>query len=251
MTTLSILDMPILGTKQAPKKFKGDYRHVEDFINHYERLLQRCNVTDEKEKCHNLRQYCSSVVKETIEGMQDYITPDWTKLKAMILKFYDAERNEQRYTERDLTAFVRVTRNQQVSSVNGFRTYQRSFCRVGGWLRNQGKITDTQFQRYFWSGLPKKLRQQIEGRILQAKPNHDLSKPFDVIDIVAAVDKLFMRTRFDVNDSDNEIEVDWPESASDSDESSSDESEEEPKHQSRSKLKTSAKTKSSYRCWQH
>src|ERR1700722_6855361 len=110
--TLTILDMPIPGTKQAPKKFRGDYRHVQDFIDHYERLLKKYNVVDDQERCHSLRQYCSSKVKETIEGMPDYIAPDWTKLKTMILKFYDAERNEQRYTERDLISLVRITRDQ-------------------------------------------------------------------------------------------------------------------------------------------
>src|SRR5215471_11530932 len=101
----TILDMPLPGTKQAPKKFKGDYRHVKDFIDHYERLLHRFNVKDDKEKCTAIRQYCSSTVRETIEGMKAYHIPKWDDLKATLLKFYDAERNEQRYNERDLVAF--------------------------------------------------------------------------------------------------------------------------------------------------
>jgi hypothetical protein len=49
-----------------------------------------------------------------------------------------------------------------------------------------------------------------------------LSNPFEIA-------KLFMCTRFDVNDSDNEIEVDWPELASDSGDGSGDESDGDPK----------------------
>jgi hypothetical protein len=236
-TILSVLDMPLPGTKQAPKRFNGDYRYVQDFIEHYERLLHRFNVTSNAEQCTAVRQYCSHRVKETIEGMPDYITPDWSNLRATILRFYDAERNEQRYTERDLISFLRITRDQPISSVNKFRTYQRNFYRIAGWLQGKQKITDIQIKRYFWRGLPKKLRQQVEVQILMAEPNHDMTQPFQIHQIVTAIDRLFMRTRFDVDDSDNEIDLDWPESQSDSDDESGEESEDDLKHRSASKNK--------------
>ena len=246
-TTLTVLDMPLPGTKQAPKRFSGDYRYVQDFIEHYERLLHRCNVTDDAEQCTAIRQYCSQRVKETIEGMPDYITPNWSSLKATILKFYDAERNEQRYTERDLISFLRITRDQPVSSVNKFRTYQRNFYRIAGWLQGKNKITEIQMKRYFWRGLPKKVRHQVEVQILMAHPRHDMTQPFEIEHIVSAIDRLFMRTRFDVDDSDNEIDLDWPESQTDSDDESEKESDDDSKHRSISKKKKKSRNKFSAR----
>jgi hypothetical protein len=230
--------MPLPGTKQAPKKFKGDYRQVKDFIDHYERLLHRYNVTDNKEKCTGIRQYCSSNVRETIEGMTAYHTPNWDHLKATLLKFYDAERNEQRYNERDLVTFIRLSRDNPITSANNFHTYQQKFYRIAGWLHNKSKITEAQLKRYFWCGLPKKLRHQVEDKILIAKPAHDMTQPFDIADIEAAVEKIFMRTRFDVDDSDNELDLDWPESISDSDDESDEDSDDDSKHHSRSKPKS-------------
>jgi|ERR1700722_12009252 len=125
----------------------------------------------------------------------------------MILKFYDTERNEQRYTECDSVSLVRIIRDQSVTSVNGFRTYQCNLYHIGDWLLGKSKITDTQFKKYFWSRLSKKLRHQIEDKILLTHPNHDLSNLFEIAYIIVVVDKLFIYTRFDVNDSDNEIEV--------------------------------------------
>jgi hypothetical protein len=68
-------------------------------LDHYERLLNRCNVTNEGDKCSALRQYCSTAVRETIEGLADFYIPNWIQLKATLLKLYDSDRNEQRYTE--------------------------------------------------------------------------------------------------------------------------------------------------------
>jgi len=241
--TLSVLDMPLPGTRQAPRRFNGDYRYVNDFIEHYERLLHRYNVTTPEDQCKSIRQYCSSKVRETIEGMNDYATPNWTQLKATILKFYDAERNEQRYTERDLISFIRISRDETIASVNKFRVYQRNFYRIAGWLHSKGKLTDVQVKQYFWRGLPKKLRHGLEARLLMTHPTHDMTKPFDISQIVTAVEQIFMRTRFDVDDSDNEIDVDWPESPSDSEDESGDDSDADFQRRPTAKTKSRSKPK--------
>jgi hypothetical protein len=157
--------------------------------------------------------------------MTDYTTPNWDQLKATILKFYDADRNEQRYTERDLLSFVRVSQDNTITSVNKFRTYQRKFCRIAGWLHGKGKITNDNMNRYFWRGLSKSLRGKIEARILITNPRVDLTTAFDIPSITAAVEKIFMRNRFDVDDSDNEAELDWPETLSDSENEAGEDSE--------------------------
>ena len=71
MTTASILsavDLPLPGTKGAPKKFKGCFSEVEMFLHHYERLCKKYNVTADKEKVENITQYCSRNVREFMEG---------------------------------------------------------------------------------------------------------------------------------------------------------------------------------------
>src|SRR5579871_5371091 len=141
-TTLSVLDLPTRGTKAAPPTFKGDYTRVQAFVDHYERLLHRCNVTDDGEKCKSVLQYCSNRVRQTIEGMPDYITPDWARLKDNILQFYDAERNDLRFSKRDLQALIRITRGQPIKSLKDFRRYQQEFIRIGGWLLGKKKITN-------------------------------------------------------------------------------------------------------------
>jgi hypothetical protein len=85
--------MPIPGTKLAPEKFKGEYEYVSRFITHYERLCSQNNVTDAKEKCKTITQYCSKKVAEFIEALESYLAEDWARLKNDLLKFYDNDRS--------------------------------------------------------------------------------------------------------------------------------------------------------------
>ena len=89
-TVYTVLDMPPMKSKYAPKKFKGSYREVEKFLAHYERLCQKFNVTTDKEKCETITQYCSLQVADVIEGLACYQLPNWSDLKQQLLKLYCA-----------------------------------------------------------------------------------------------------------------------------------------------------------------
>ena len=78
---LSVLTMPIPGTKLAPEKFKGDYDYVSRFIQHYERLCDQNNVTKENERCETVTQYCTKKVAEFIEALESYSKGDWAHLR--------------------------------------------------------------------------------------------------------------------------------------------------------------------------
>ena len=94
MTTIylpiqSLLTMPIPGTKLTPEKFKGEYNLVQRFVQHYERLCDQHNITQGKDKCETITQYCSKKVGEFIEALDSYMNDDWTQLKRDLLNYYD------------------------------------------------------------------------------------------------------------------------------------------------------------------
>jgi len=217
-TTKSILDMPLPGTKRAPKKFKGDYRYIKDFLNHYEKLLNDCNVTRDDEKCAAILQYCSFDVRETIEGLAEYQTPDWTQLKTALLRLYDSERNELRFIEDDIIMFTKISKQKRIKSMNDFRNYERKFQRVAGWLKGKGELNDDQVNKYFWTGLHKKFRKYVEAQMATTTSTPlDSSKPFPITSIVRAAEAILFRGRFDRDKSDHKKKVNWAEIPSDSD----------------------------------
>ena len=219
---LSILDMPLPRTEKAPRKFKGEYVYVKEFLQHYERLLNQCKITDDAEKCTGILQYCSKTVKETIEGLEDYQKPNWNQLKTTLLRLYDSERNDKRHSERELKAFINHTKGADITHLSQFRNYERHFMRIAGWLKGQGKLTDSEMNKRFWSGLPRNLRKQIELRMSIDDPPLDLTTPFSIDKIVTAAERILHRDRFDADESDGQ-EMDWAEDDSDSDSDSDDE----------------------------
>ncbi|TFY69703.1 hypothetical protein EVJ58_g263 [Rhodofomes roseus] len=63
----TIQDMPLRGSKYAPKTFKGQYWYVEEFIDDFEALLQVNNVSSDKDKVKLILRYCGQEVREVIE----------------------------------------------------------------------------------------------------------------------------------------------------------------------------------------
>lgn len=91
-TTISPLyNMPMQGSKQAPKTFKGKYKDIDRFIKHYKRLLDQYHIITEPDKCNGILEYCSEKVKDFIESSEHFKNPNWPYLEIELLKYYDAE----------------------------------------------------------------------------------------------------------------------------------------------------------------
>ncbi|KAI0734990.1 hypothetical protein BC629DRAFT_1600777 [Irpex lacteus] len=235
---LTVADMPFLGTKGAPKKFKGKSADVETFLRHYERMIAKYNLTTDKEKVENITQYCSKAVRQFMEGLTSYGTPDWTAFAKDLRKFYEADKDSRRYKVRDLEAFVLVSRSKEpFSSLAAWMRYNREFIRIAGWLRQKGKIDKEEQEIYFWKGIPRRFRDRLEFRLMSSKPQHNLDEPFEIPDVTKAAESLLKRDRFD-ND---RLPSDSEESDSEDSDSSSSESDSESEDE---KVKVTSKKKS-------
>src|SRR3989442_11428206 len=82
--------MPLLGHKSAPEKFTGRYDYVKRFLRHYNQLCSAYNVTDSKDKCERLLDYCSTKVVKFIESLDNFRNNKWNELQEDLLKSYDA-----------------------------------------------------------------------------------------------------------------------------------------------------------------
>ena len=129
------LNLPLLGGKQAPSKFSGDYDEVERFLENYEQLLAYHQITTDQDKCRAITRYVSRKVREVIEALDSYRTPNWATLKSDLEKLYDADRYKTRYKKKDLVAYVHKTRKRKMNDLRRWRKYNRDFVRIAGWLR--------------------------------------------------------------------------------------------------------------------
>ena len=77
--------MPWVGTKSAPKKFKGEYDYVKSFFRQFEQMCQTYNLYDKAEKCDCILDYVDRKVERFISSSQAYQQKDWDALKAVVL----------------------------------------------------------------------------------------------------------------------------------------------------------------------
>ena len=236
MTTIprGVADLPIIGTKGAPKKFKGRSSEVEPFLSHYEKLCRKHAVTNDQEKIENITQYCSRLVREFLEGLDSYTGGVWTTFKKDFKEFFNADKDERRFRTKDLDKYVIKSRKKSsMASLAHWRTYNRGFIRIAGWLKSHQKITDDQYDTSFWQGIPQSFRERLEQRIMSQDPDHDLTEPFSHEEVEKNAKALLRCDRFDRDrlpesdsdvdgdDSDNESDDDDSDSSSDSDSESS------------------------------
>ena len=226
-----VINLPIPGTKGAPKKFKGKYSEIQKFISHYEKVCTQRSVTSPKEKVENITQYCSRNVREFMEGLPSYHNGDWTKFVQDLLEYFDADRDDKRYRCSDLESFCKKSRkNKDKMRMSHWKNYSREFIRIAGWLVSHKKISQDEQALFFWKGIPKVFRTQLEARLLAMNPTHDLEKPFEISAVHKLSKSLLQRNRFDhdrlPSDGEESCTSDDEPSTSESDSSSSDSDEE-------------------------
>ncbi|KAJ7441073.1 hypothetical protein FB451DRAFT_1058462 [Mycena latifolia] len=200
MTTLvkSSLDMPLRRSKEAPKTFKGKYSEVDAFLRHYDKLLRKCHVTDPKEQCELIIDYCSTKVAEYIKLEEHYIKPNWTNLREEIRNYYDAEKVDQRYLPADLSAFTRRSARKAAHTLGQWKTYYRKYKAIAGNM-GKNKMEEDKIAGYFWLGIHVSLRKELNAIIRVQHPNRDTAKAPAMEHVKAAAEEYFKRDQFPAN----------------------------------------------------
>ncbi|KAJ6608881.1 hypothetical protein B0H10DRAFT_1920769, partial [Mycena sp. CBHHK59/15] len=196
VSTRTIYDMPIRGTKSAPSTFEGDYDEVEHFITHYEKLLIQNNVLTAADQCESLLEYCSRSVEDFIRATPAFQDRNWSKLKSTILKYYDAELIRSGRRPEDVLNLILKTRQRPLKSLTQWKRYYRKYLGIAGRLFTKGKISEMQYNGYFWSGLPQGLQMILENKLSNKYPAHDLTDPFSVEQVSEIAEAYFQRDKF-------------------------------------------------------
>jgi hypothetical protein len=154
--------MPLLGQKGAPTKFTGHYEEVKRFLRHFNHLCTAYSINDGQEKCNRILDYCSTKVNKLIEALPSYQRDDWDELEKDLLKYFDADLKDTRYTLRNLKSLARKWQTRQIKDLTKWKRYERKFTTIAGWLDAKKKISEREKASYFWYGINKPLRSVIE-----------------------------------------------------------------------------------------
>ncbi|KAF9261957.1 hypothetical protein L218DRAFT_1044381, partial [Marasmius fiardii PR-910] len=171
------ITLPPRYTHEAPSKFRGSYSKVEDFVEHYERLLVKYNVTDDGERCEGILRYCSSKVRRSVKSLTSYRQGNWKEFKYDILKSYDADRARNRYQPSDIRDLALEQTSQPIDNLSKWLKYVRRFQeRAGAVVRMSKELCAT----YFWLGIPQRLREILEPTV-----------PYDIDEVCEIAERYF------------------------------------------------------------
>jgi len=183
--------MPRRDGKHAPEFFKGDYKKVTRFIEHYKFLLESHHVTSEADKCRGILEYCSPSVQDFIQGNPHYITPDWQALQKEILDIYDAERMEIRVHPSEFYRFLDLSRKKTISHLSQWKKYHRRYLSLAGHLKRSKHLEDDTYQGYYWYGIPRHLQGILELKLQARYPNFDSADPWPISAVREAAKTYF------------------------------------------------------------
>ncbi|KAJ6452563.1 hypothetical protein C8R47DRAFT_1229380 [Mycena vitilis] len=210
-STRTILDMPLRGSKDAPKTFRGHHSEVKYFIAHYDRLITKFNVTDPTDQCKLILDYCSTDVQGFIRASKYYQKRSWLKLRREILLSYDADRANSKYKPSDVARYTLKTQSRPFHNLSQWKGYYRKYKTMAGALVQQGHITRVNYDVYFWLGVEQDLRRTLEQRINQLNPGRNMRNQYSVREINEAAEWYFRRNRAEamvVNAADYGIDLD-------------------------------------------
>ena len=189
--------MPMRHTKNAPTLFKGSYRRVTRFISHYSQLLDACQVTSDRDKCHGILEYCSQKVEDFIKSCPHFIVPNWDALKQDILKYYDAERMDSRIQLSDFVQFLVKGLQQPMTNLTQWRKYNREYLANAGFLREHEQLDDEAVDGYFWFGIPESLRNVLDQKLQAKYPSHDTAaKPWSMEEVQEVAETYLKRNTY-------------------------------------------------------
>lgn len=209
-TASHFVALPLLKAKLAPLKFRGGYRNWIRFLEHYEHTCAQCNVTDDKQKCLGMIQYCSNQIANLVENIPTFIQGDYTQLVKDLNWLFDGDRKKAEHHIGDIANFAQMWRNEKINSLETFKEYHREYIKVAGPLKNEGYIDEKEYNRGFWGGLHRETRDRIERRMTDNEPGLDLAIPFPTEKVIKATEHIYNRTRFDKDLRDERNPTNWP-----------------------------------------
>jgi hypothetical protein len=135
-------------------------------------------------------------VEDFITSRPNFSRPNWAGLKDDILRYYDAERMDNRIQLQDLLNYLRQ-RNTKSINTSQWKKYNRKYLAYAGFLYQNGQLDNNAYHGYFWYGIPESLRNIFELRLQAKNPTvNSTTEPWQISQIEEVAEAHFQRNKF-------------------------------------------------------
>ncbi|KAJ7259778.1 hypothetical protein C8J57DRAFT_1072943 [Mycena rebaudengoi] len=170
----AIIPLPIPRSADAPS-FDGS--NLTDFLSILKQHGHRAGLSDD-ELAPYILQYCTEDVKRVVRYLPE-LSPNarsWADAEEELKGLYGSEDRPTRFSIDDLRSFCAETHAKQAfESKNDVEVYLRRFMEISGSIRQDGRLTESEADLYFVTGLPAKTMGEVIAKLPAA--NRTTSKP--------------------------------------------------------------------------
>ena len=193
--TKTHLDLPAPKRSHAPTTFDGTPGTLEPFLETYEYLCQRYQITSLRERYQGLIRYCNPAVAKLLRSLPSHRKRSYQTLLKEV-KYFFGDRSECLNLGK-LEKFTKKARQKKMKTMGQFQQYQLRFYQMVGPALEKKKISTVEVNRFFWEGLDEGFRVRVEARMLATNPDLDVSVPFSIDSVRQGADYILNPNRFD------------------------------------------------------
>ena len=168
---------------------------VEHFVEDYRKACAKAHIVDDARKCERMLQYCKTKVADMIETLPSYHARDFEALIRDL--YYFLEEEEEPFSFSKLRAFVKKYHNKRMDSTKQLKHYNIKYLKLVGKAVSAHRMSEEDYDLYFWSGLPSSLQKKIENRLLTKETNFKSPKPFKMKEVNELAIFLLDRHKYD------------------------------------------------------
>jgi hypothetical protein len=191
-----LAQMPHKYHREAPDTFRGRASVAKEFIEEVEIILTQYKVTSDLDKIKGLLRYCSRSVAKFIRTLTSYHTPNWEKLKAEFLHYYDADQEDDDNRPSDLVRFAEENKREPMETLGAWLRYYRDYMTMATPLVKNETLSDRHCKTLFWMGIPDDLQRIFEFRLQATSNTYNPRDPYTIEDITKVAEQHFERNKF-------------------------------------------------------
>jgi len=177
--------MPMRGERTAPKFDTTRTRELPRFFEDIERLINRANITIEKDKKKQVVYYADFDTEQLWINLPEFEDPASTygDFKNAIMEHYPEAAGDFLYSIRDIDLLTGERQRLGITSVKDLSDYHLQFMTITSWLIGKQQLSKLEQERAYIRAFPTQLLSTIITRLQFNDPNHHPGIPYRVTEI--------------------------------------------------------------------
>jgi len=182
--------MPSTRSK-LPPRFSGKVEHpVEDFLDEFEELADKCGHTG-LQKVEMVIRYVYRSQRHVWEALPGYIDRNWNDFRDELCEEYVNPSAEGQFSKKKLLDFANKYARKRMDDETDVINYHRKFNTLSKTLLESGWITKGEYNAIFWRGFHPEDRQELHERLITKQPDKVKGQVFNIKDVLKVARAVF------------------------------------------------------------